>query len=298
MKGYKAFEKGLVCRGKQYAENTVFEEKEAEICKKGLHFCERPLDVLRYYSPCDEKGNLNEFCEVEALDNVLTDNNVKFCTKKLKVGAKIGIVGLIKAEVEYIKKQIEETPEKLKSVNSGYRSSAVNSGDRSSAVNSGYSSSAVNSGDSSSAVNSGDSSSAVNSGYRSSAVNSGHSSSAVNSGHSSSAVNSGHSSSAVNSGDSSSAVNSGDSSSAVNSGHRSSAVNSGAEGVAVALGIDGKAKAALGGWLVLTEWKYDKITAEWHRIDLISVKVDGEKIKADTFYMLENGELKEVESEK
>lgn len=30
MKGYKAFNKGLVCRGKQYAENTIFEEEKYE----------------------------------------------------------------------------------------------------------------------------------------------------------------------------------------------------------------------------------------------------------------------------
>lgn len=29
MKGYKGFNKGMICRGKQYAENTVFEEPEA-----------------------------------------------------------------------------------------------------------------------------------------------------------------------------------------------------------------------------------------------------------------------------
>ena len=40
MKGYKGFEKGLVCQGKQYKENTVFEEDKAEICKSGMHFCE------------------------------------------------------------------------------------------------------------------------------------------------------------------------------------------------------------------------------------------------------------------
>ena len=288
MKGYKAFEKGLVCRGKQYAENAVFEEDNAKICKSGMHFCKRPLDVLRYYEPCDLNGNLNEFCEVEALDEALTDDNIKYCTKKLKVGAKIGIVGLIKAEVEYIKQQISETPDELKAVNSGNRSSAVNSGDSSSAVNSGNSSSAVNSGYSSSAVNSGNSSSAVNSGD---------SSSAVNSGYSSSAVNSGNRSSAVNSGDSSSAVNSGNRSSAVNSGYSSSAVNSGNEGVAIALGVEGKAKAALGGWIVLTEWKYNPEEYMWHRVDLKSVQVDGEKIKADTFYKLVNGEFVEAESE-
>ena len=250
MKGYKAFSKGMVCRGKQYAENTIFEEEKAEICHSGMHFCKRPLDVLEYYPPCDENGNLNDFAEVEALEECLTDDNRKYCTKKLKIGANIGIVGLVKAEVEYIKKEIAETPEELKAVNSGNRSSAVNSGYSSSAVNSGDRSSAVNSGYSSSAVNSGDSSSAVNSGYRSSAVNSGYS---------------------------------------------SSAVNSGDEGVAIALGIDGKAKAALGGWIVLAEWKYDVETYEWHRVNLKSAKVTGKIIKADTFYKLVNGKFVEVE---
>ena len=248
MKGYKGFEKGLVCRGKQYAENTVFEEDNAEICKSGMHFCERPIDVLAFYPPCDANGNLNDFAEVEALDKALTDDNIKYTTKKLKVGAKIGLVGLINAEVEYIKEQISKTPKELKSVNSGYSSSAVNSGYRSSAVNSGYRSSAVNSG---------------------------------------------YSSSAVNSGDSSSAVNSGDSSSAVNSGYRSSAVNSGDEGVAISLGISGQAKASLGGWIVIAEWKI--LDDKWHRIDIQSARVDGERIKANVFYKLIDGEFIEQE---
>ena len=55
-KGYKAFEKGLICRGKQYAENTVFEESEAKICESGMHFCKNPLAVLDYYPLVDENG--------------------------------------------------------------------------------------------------------------------------------------------------------------------------------------------------------------------------------------------------
>ena len=49
MKGYKAFGKGMVCRGKQYAENTVYEEGRADICRAGMHFCENPFDGLDYY---------------------------------------------------------------------------------------------------------------------------------------------------------------------------------------------------------------------------------------------------------
>ena len=47
MKGYKAFGEGMVCKGKQYAENTVFEEKDANPCVCGMHFCKEPLAVLR-----------------------------------------------------------------------------------------------------------------------------------------------------------------------------------------------------------------------------------------------------------
>ena len=73
MKGYKGFEPGLICRGKQYAENTVFEEEEAEICSYGMHFCENPFDVLDYYGFTNDTGDFNEFAEVEALDEVKTN---------------------------------------------------------------------------------------------------------------------------------------------------------------------------------------------------------------------------------
>ena len=101
MKGYKGFEPGLICRGKQYAENTVFEEEEAEICSCGMHFCENPFDVLDYYGFINDTGDFNEFAEVEALDEVKTDNNRKFCTKKLKIGAKLSISKFINACVDF-----------------------------------------------------------------------------------------------------------------------------------------------------------------------------------------------------
>ena len=99
MKGYKGFSKGLICRGKQYAENTVFEEEKAEICSCGMHFCKNPLDVLEYYPLVDNDGNINEFAEVEALDECLTDDKKKYCTKKLKIGAKISFASLVQASV-------------------------------------------------------------------------------------------------------------------------------------------------------------------------------------------------------
>ena len=101
MKGYKGYNKGLICRGKQYAENTVFEEENAEICKSGMHFCENPFDVLEYYGYVNNKAELNEFTEVEALGECLTNDNKKYTTKKLKIGAKLSIAGFCKAFVDF-----------------------------------------------------------------------------------------------------------------------------------------------------------------------------------------------------
>ena len=111
MKGYKGFEKGLVCRGKQYAENTVFKEDKAVICEKGMHFCKNPFDVLEYYPLINDECELNEFAEVEALDDAKTDDDKKFCTTKLKIGAKLSLKGFIEACVGFV---IENTKHETK----------------------------------------------------------------------------------------------------------------------------------------------------------------------------------------
>ena len=105
MTGYKAFKKGMVCLNKQYAENTVFEEEEADVCRKGMHFCKNPMDCLDYYPLIDDDGNVVEIAEVEALDETKTDDNKKFCTKKMKVGAKVGIKGLVDGFIGFVKEE-------------------------------------------------------------------------------------------------------------------------------------------------------------------------------------------------
>lgn len=99
MKGYKAFEKGLICKGKQYAENTVFEEPEAVVCQKGMHFCKNPFDVLDYYPLVNDKGEFSDFAEVEALDEPVTDDDKKYCSKKLKIGAKLSFSKFVEVKL-------------------------------------------------------------------------------------------------------------------------------------------------------------------------------------------------------
>ena len=176
MKGYKGFNKDMTCRNKQYAENTVFEEAEAEICSSGMHFCENPFAVLDYYGFVGANGALNEFAEVEALDECKTDDNEKYCTKKLKIGAKIGITGLVKAFVDFTFSKIDFK-----------NASESNTGDWSAATNTGYRSAATNTGDQSAATNTGNWSAATNTGYRSAAAVGGNGSVAIATGYESKA---------------------------------------------------------------------------------------------------------------
>lgn len=156
MKGYKGFEPGLICRGKQYAENTVFEEEEAEICSYGMHFCENPFDVLDYYGFINDTGDFNEFAEVEALDEVKTDNNRKFCTKKLKIGAKLSISKFINACVDFA---IEKTSTCIadNKISSGDSAQIGSSGNSAQIGSSGYSARIGSSGDFAQIGSSGDS---------------------------------------------------------------------------------------------------------------------------------------------
>ena len=169
MKGYKGFNPGMVCRDKQYAENTVYEEDQAEICKSGMHFCEFPFDVWSHYPPVNDCGELNEFAEVEALEEAKTEDGLKFCTTKLQIGAKLPLPDLIKIGVDFIIERAED----IKS----------NTGDRSAATNTGYRSAATNTGDRSAATNTGDYSAATNTGYRSAASAEGKESFAINTGY-------------------------------------------------------------------------------------------------------------------
>ena len=150
MKGYKGFRKGLICKGKQYAENTVFEE-EAVICKNGMHFCKNPFDVIDYYGFVDENGHMNEFAEVEALAETDTNDDKKYCTTKLKVGAKLSFAGFVKTCVDVVleKTTVEmEGADENKIGSSGYYAQIGSSGDSAKIGSSGYSAQIGSSGDS------------------------------------------------------------------------------------------------------------------------------------------------------
>ena len=305
MKCFKGFDKDLKCRDFQYEIGKEYTEEKADICNCGFHACKFPMDVFGYYPPSDSR-----YCEVDLEENgQKSSDDSKRVGKKISVKAEIGIAGIIKAGVEYIKEQVNWEDDKA--TNTGYRSAATNTGDysaatntgdQSAATNTGDQSAATNTGDRSAATNTGDQSAATNTGYRSAATNTGYRSAATNTGYRSAATNTGNQSAATNTGDrsaatntgyQSAATNTGNQSAATNTGNRSAAIVEGKESIALATGINSKAKGKIGCFIVLAEWK--EINYEYHIVDVKSAKVDGENIKEDTFYTLKDGKFVEAD---
>lgn len=137
LKGYKGFKQGLICRDKQYKENTVFEEDKAIVCSKGMHFCTNPFDVLDHYELVNDDGSFNEYTEVEAMADSLTDDDKKYCTTKLKIGVRLGFAGFIKACVNFL---IEKTSFQQDDINSGDYAKITSSGENSVVMAAGYNS--------------------------------------------------------------------------------------------------------------------------------------------------------------
>ena len=184
MKCYKGFDKGLKCRDFQYEIGKKYEEERAEICDTGFHACENPLDVFGCYAPADSR-----YCEVELDANDQKSDDSKRVGKKISIKAEIGIAGIVKAGLEYIKDQVNWDDDKKS-----------------------------------------------------------------------------------------------------NTGNRSAATVEGKESVAMAIGCNSKAKGSIGCFIVLAEWKEFE-DGTYHIADVKSAKVDGVKIKPDTFYKLVNGEF-------
>ncbi len=190
IKTYKGFNKDMTCREFRYEEGKEYEHNgNVRACKSGFHACENPMDVLGYYPPCDNKGNLQRYCEVEQSGTLDCSENDKVCSSRLRVVAEIGLNGLIKAGVRFILDKVDFKDAKES-----------------------------------------------------------------------------------------------------NTGDWSAATVEGEESIAVVTGYGGKAKGALGCWIVLTERDGNR-----HILGVKAVKVDGDAVKPDKWYMLKNGEITECE---
>ena len=300
MKGYKAFEKGMICRGKQYRENTVFEEAAAEICKRGMHFCKFPLDVLEYYPLVDEKGNISVFAEVEALGEAKTDDGKKYCTERLKIGNEITFAELVQASIDEgnmengNSAQIGSSGDRARIGSSGYSAQIGSSGDWARIGSIGYSARIGSSGNSARIGSSGNSAQIGSSGNSAQIGSSGDSAQIGSSGDWAQIGSSGYSARIGSSGYRARIGSSGNSARIGSSGEYARISSDGKNSVVCCAGANSWVKAKKGSWITLSEWGNND-EGEYVPICVKTMQVDGETIKEDTFYRLKNGEFVEVE---
>ena len=210
MKAYKGFNADMTCRGFQYKEGETYHEDLAELCHKGFHACEYPLDVLAYYPP---NSSVYHEVELEEVSDEREDDS-KVCAKTIRVGARMDIASLVKASVEYTMFKCD--------------------GSRSKHTTGDYSVASAT-GDWSVASATGDWSVASATGFQGVASA---------------------------------------------TGFRGAASANNPTAIAVAWGPFGRAKGVLGAHIVCAEWRNGKL------VDAKMAVVDGDKIKADTYYML------------
>ena len=273
MKTYKGFNKDMTAQnGFQYEEGKEYEEEKAVACERGFHACEYPLDCFRYYSP---ESSVYHVVEQSGEFSKNSDDS-KVASTKIKIGAEISIAGLVKAAIEYTKERAD--PESSATGNYGASSATGYKGASSATGNCGASSATGNCGASSATGNYGASSATGNKGASSATGYKGASSATGDYGASSATGNCGASSA---------------------TGYKGSAIAGDPESIAIAWGYKGKAKGVIGSYLVLADWEGNEdnfwTQEEWSLKGAKMVRVDGEKIKADTWYTMENGEIVEVE---
>jgi hypothetical protein len=331
IKAYKAFDKDLSCRGFKYKVGKEYEETgDIKACEKGFHACPYPLDVFGYYAPAGSR-----FCEVEQSGKIDDSESDKVCSSKIRIGAELDIRGLVKAAVSYVKErctnECNAKPGKPATAGNGGAatagdggaatagdSGAATAGDRGAATAGNYGAATAGDGGAATAGNYG----AATAGDRGAATAGNRGAATAGDGGAATAGNRGaatagdYGAATAGDGGAATAGNGGAATAgnygaatagnygaatagdygAATAGDRGAATargkaSTGSNGLSVARGENVQVKGGIGAILVIAEERDDT----YDIVDWKAVVVDGEVVKADTWYRLENGELVEVD---
>ena len=314
-KGFKAFEPGLVCKGKQYAENTDFEEAGGDICGKGMmHYCVNPFDCLDYYPLIGANGEPSDFAAVEALEPPVTDDGRKFATKKLHIGLKLGLPGFVNACVDFMKVQtIDNMPKSGLGIGSSGNAAKIgssgnaaqigssgnaaqigSSGDAAQIGSSGYAAQIGSSGYAAKIGSSGDAAQIGSSGDAAQIGSSGDAAQIGSSGYAAKIGSSGDAAQIGSSGNAAQIGSSGNAAQIGSSGDAAQIESTGEDSVICCAGHSSKVKAKIGSWVTLSEWTYSDKKQRFVPICVKTEFVDGVRIKPDTWYKLVAGKFREV----
>ena len=251
---YKGFDKDFKCRGFQYEVGNTYEtDDDIACCNRGFHACESPMEVFDYYDMLTSR-----FAEVEQSGKIDKEAaSTKTCSSRIKIKAELKLADIINLGVEWLKEIT--SPSKIEANNTsndGYSAKIGSSGYYAKIGSSGYYAQIGSSGDSAKIGSSGD--------YAK----------------------------IGSSGDYAKIGSSGDYAQIGSSGDSAKIGSSGQDSVIMCAGHDSKAKAAIGSWITLAEWK--RIEDVWKPICVKTEQVDGKRIKADAYYRLIDGKFEEV----
>ena len=263
---YKAFDKNMKCRDFQYEVGKEYEmDGEIKCCNRGFHACKSPMEVWGYYDMLNSR-----YAEVEQSGKIDKEgNSTKVCSSHIKIKAELKLADIIKVGVEWLKDIT--SPSKVKTDDA-----LSSSGDYAQIGSSGYYAQIGSSGDYAQIGSSGNSAKIGSSGDYAKIGSSG------------------NSAKIGSSGDYAQIGSSGNSAQIGSSGDYAQIDSTGEDSVIMCAGNSSIAKAKVGSWITLAEWKWSDEKNHDVPVCVKTEYVDGENIKADTWYRLQKGEFIEV----
>ena len=328
---YKGFDKNMQCRGFQYEVGEEYEmDGEIKCCNRGFHACKSPMEVWGYYDMLNSR-----YAEVEQSGKIdEEENTTKVCSSRIKIKAELKLADIINIGVEWLKDitspskvkadcALNDNGDRKKQIgssgysaqigssgdsaqigssgyyaqigSSGYYAQIGSSGDSAKIGSSGYSAKIGSSGDYAQIGSSGDYAQIGSSGYYAQIGSSGDSAKIGSSGDSAQIGSSGDYAQIGSSGDYAQIGSSGDSAQIGSSGDYAQIDSTGENSVIMCAGNSSRAKAKVGSWITLAEWKWSDEKNHNVPVCVKTEYVDGENVKADTWYQLKNGKFVEVE---
>jgi len=267
IKSYKGFDSSLSCRDFQYEVGKEYEmDGRIKCCKRGFHACESPLEVFDHYDMLKSR-----FAEVEQSGIIdREDNSTKVCSSHIKIKAELKLADIINIGVEWLKDIT--SPSKVKT-----DSSLIDNGERGKQIgSSGNYAQIGSSGDYAKIGSSGNYAQIGSSGDYAKIGSSGYSAQIGSSGNYAQIGSSGYSAKIGSSGD------------------YAQIDSTGVDSVIMCAGYKSKAKAKIGSWITLAEWVYNDKKGSYVPVCVKTEYVDGENIKADTYYQLIDSVFTEV----
>ena len=315
IKSYKALDENMRCRGFQYEVGKEYDMNgDIECCKRGFHACESPMEVWDYYDMLTSR-----FAEVEQSGKIIAERRTtKICSSHIKIKAELKLADIINIGVEWLKdltspskikddstalnddgfykKQIGSSGNSAQIGSSGNSAQIGSSGDSAQIGSSGNSAQIGSSGDYAQIGSSGDYAKIGSSGDYAKIGSSGDYAKIGSSGFSAKIGSSGDSAKIGSSGNSAQIGSSGDYAQIGSSGDSAKIDSTGEDSVIMCAGEGSVAKAKIGSWITLAEWKHDDRKGRWVPVCVKTERVDGIKIKPDTWYKLQDGEFVEAKN--